>query len=295
MASLPQLFDLTGRTAVVTGGAGALGTAISVALAEAGAAVAVVDLRIENATRVADSINATGGRAVGYSGDLSKAAGVAEVFGSIDAEFGRIDILVNAISAPVNRFQPEEFPLDEWQTMLDSNLTSYFLCAQAAGHIMMRGERGGSIVNFGSIAGVSALGRGNLAYAVAKGGVMQFTRELAYAWADRNIRVNTILPCQFRQPDVVGSTCRPGTHAGRREGTFRHSTWSDGRSERDRRACVVPRQRRLIDGDRCCIARRRRQPRDESWRQPRVVERQPRVVERQPRVVERQPRVVARR
>jgi NAD(P)-dependent dehydrogenase (short-subunit alcohol dehydrogenase family) len=197
VASLPQLFDLTGRTAVVTGGAGALGTAISVALAEAGAAVAVVDLRIENATRVADSINAAGGRAVGYSGDLSQAAAVGDVFGNIDAEFGRVDILINAISAPVNRFHPEEFPLGEWQTMLDSNLTSYFLCAQAAGRIMMRGGNGGSIVNFGSIAGVSALGRGNLAYAVAKGGVMQFTRELAYAWADRNIRVNTLLPCQF--------------------------------------------------------------------------------------------------
>jgi 2-dehydro-3-deoxy-D-gluconate 5-dehydrogenase len=197
VASLPQLFDLTGRTAVVTGGAGALGTAISVALAEAGASVAVVDLHIENATGVAASINATGGRAVGYSGDLSHSADVADVFGSIDTEFGRIDVLVNAISAPVNRFHPEDFPLDEWQTMLDSNLTSYFLCAQAAGRIMMREGNGGSIVNFGSIAGVSALGRGNLAYAVAKGGVMQFTRELAYAWADRNIRVNTVLPCQF--------------------------------------------------------------------------------------------------
>jgi 2-deoxy-D-gluconate 3-dehydrogenase len=159
-----------------------------------------VDLRIENANRVADSINATGGRAVGYSGDLSKAAAVADVFGNIDAEFARIDILINAISAPVNRFHPEDFALDEWQTMLDSNLTSYFLCAQAAARIMMRagnGRNGGSIVNFGSIAGVSALGRGNLAYAVAKGGVMQLTRELAYAWANRNIRVNTVLPCQF--------------------------------------------------------------------------------------------------
>jgi NAD(P)-dependent dehydrogenase (short-subunit alcohol dehydrogenase family) len=174
-----------------------LGSAISVALAEAGAAVAVVDLHIEHATRVADSINAQGGRAVGYAGDLSQASVVANVFASIDSEFGRIDILVNAISGPVNRFQPEDFPLDEWQTMLDSNLTSYFLCAQAAARVMIRAGNGGSIVNFGSIASVSALGRGNLAYSVAKGGVVQFTRELALAWADRNIRVNSVLPCQF--------------------------------------------------------------------------------------------------
>jgi NAD(P)-dependent dehydrogenase (short-subunit alcohol dehydrogenase family) len=195
--ALPQLFDLTGRTAVVTGGGGALGTAISQGLAAAGAAVAVVDLRIANAERVARSIVDADGQSTAYAADLSNPADVHDVFASIDAHYGRIDVLVNAISAPVNRFQPEDFPLDEWKTMLDSNLTSYFLCAQATARIMIREGRGGSIVNFGSIASVSALGRGNLAYSVAKGGVVQFTREIAFAWAGHHIRVNSVLPCQF--------------------------------------------------------------------------------------------------
>jgi NAD(P)-dependent dehydrogenase (short-subunit alcohol dehydrogenase family) len=81
--------------------------------------------------------------------------------------------------------------------MLDSNLTSYFLCSQAAARRMIAAGRGGSIINFSSIAGASALGRGSLAYSTAKGGVIQLTRELAYAWAQHNIRVNAILPSQF--------------------------------------------------------------------------------------------------
>jgi NAD(P)-dependent dehydrogenase (short-subunit alcohol dehydrogenase family) len=195
--SLPNLFDLTGRTAVVTGGAGALGTSISEGLAAAGASVAVVDLRLDNAERVANSIAAAGGQSTAYAADLSDSDDVDRVFAGIDGRYGRIDVLVNAISAPVNRYQPEDFPIDEWKVMLDSNLTSYFLCSRVTARIMIREGRGGSIVNFGSIASVSALGRGNLAYSVAKGGVIQFTRETAFAWAPHNIRVNSVLPCQF--------------------------------------------------------------------------------------------------
>jgi NAD(P)-dependent dehydrogenase (short-subunit alcohol dehydrogenase family) len=207
--TLPNLFDLSGRTAVVTGGAGALGTAISIGLAEAGAAVAVIDLRLDRAEQVAAAISAEGGRATAYARDLSTAAEVESVFDEIDAQYGRIDVLVNAISAPVVRYQPEDLPVDEWQSMLGANLTSFFLCARAAARVMMREGRGGSIVNFGSIASVSALGRGNIAYSVAKGGVVQLTREIAYAWADRNIRVNSVLPCQFVNEMWSGALTEP--------------------------------------------------------------------------------------
>jgi NAD(P)-dependent dehydrogenase (short-subunit alcohol dehydrogenase family) len=195
--TLPPLFDLTGRTAVVTGGGGALGTAICTGLAEAGANVAVLDLRLEPAQQVAMSICEAGGRAVGYGGDVSQPAVVDALFAAVDQEFGRLDVLVNAVSAAVPRYQPEDFPYTEWQDMLESNLTSFFLCSKAAARLMIRDGRGGSIINFGSIAGVSALGRGNLAYSVAKGGIAQLTRETAYSWANRNIRVNSVLPCQF--------------------------------------------------------------------------------------------------
>jgi NAD(P)-dependent dehydrogenase (short-subunit alcohol dehydrogenase family) len=87
---------------------------------------------------------------------LSKPERVEEVFVAIDSEYGRIDVLVNAISAPVLRHQPEDFPFAALQTMIESNLTSFFLCSQAAARVMIREGRGGSIINFGSIASSTA-------------------------------------------------------------------------------------------------------------------------------------------
>jgi len=197
VADLPALFDLSGQTAVVTGGGGALGSVVARGLANAGAAVVVVDLRPANAEQVADSITEAGGRAAGFGADLSSEAAVDEVFAQVDAAFGPVGILVNAISAPVDRYRAEEFPLDKWNQMLAVSLTSYFLCSRAAARRMIAAGRGGSIVNFASIAGLSAVGRGNLAYSAAKGGVVQLTREHAYVWAPHGIRVNAVLPCQF--------------------------------------------------------------------------------------------------
>jgi NAD(P)-dependent dehydrogenase (short-subunit alcohol dehydrogenase family) len=205
MPGLPALFDLSGRVAVVTGGGGALGTVVAGALAEAGASVAVVDLSEATAAKAAASLaEAIAGqgelgatRAIGVGADLSTEEGVEGAFAAIDQAFGRVDILVNAISAAIDRHGPEEFPLHTWDAMLAANLTSYFLCSRAAAQRMIPAGRGGSIVNFGSIAGANALGRGGLAYGVAKGGVAQLTRETAYAWAPHGIRVNAVLPCQF--------------------------------------------------------------------------------------------------
>ena len=210
MPALPALFDLSGRVAVVTGGGGALGRVVAGALAGAGASVAVVDLSEDTAAKVAASLTGadagTGARAgtgagaptaIGLGADLSTEDGVESAFAAVDRAFGRLDILVNSISAAIDRHDPEEFPLPTWEAMLASNLTSYFLCSRAAAQRMIPAGRGGSIVNFGSIAGSSVLGRGGLAYGVAKGGVAQLTKETAYAWAPHGIRVNAVLPCQF--------------------------------------------------------------------------------------------------
>ncbi len=197
MADLPALFGMSGQTAVVTGGGGALGAIVAEGLAAAGASVVVVDLRQPNAERVSQAIVAAGGRAVGLAADLSSEADVGRVFAEVDATFGRVDVLVNAVSAPVDRFAAEDFPLETWNHMLAVNLTSYFLCSRAAATRMIAAGRGGSIVNFASIAGLTAMGRGNLAYSAAKGGVVQLTREHAYVWAQHGIRVNAVLPCQF--------------------------------------------------------------------------------------------------
>jgi NAD(P)-dependent dehydrogenase (short-subunit alcohol dehydrogenase family) len=205
VVALPALFDLTGRTAVVTGGGGALGSVIAAAFAEAGAALAVVDVREASAEAVAAPIRSAGGRAIGLGADLTTEAAVDEVFRRVDEAFGRADILVNAVSAAVDRFPAEDFPLEAWDTMLAANLTSFFLCSRAAARRMIAAGRGGSIINFSSIAGVSALGRGGMAYGVAKGGVSQLTRETAYAWAQYGIRVNSILPCQFQNAWWTGN------------------------------------------------------------------------------------------
>lgn len=197
VSGLPALFDLSGRVAVVTGGGGALGAVVARALAGAGAAVAVIDLRSEGATQVTDLITADGGRCVAIGADLSSESGVDRGFDVVQATLGPADILVNAVSAPVDRYVPEDFPLDAWDRMMAANLTGVFLCSRAAGRQMIAAGRGGSIINFSSTAGASALGRGSLAYSAAKGGVIQLTRESAYAWADKGIRVNAILPCQF--------------------------------------------------------------------------------------------------
>src|SRR5579859_823472 len=210
MPGLPALFDLSGRVAVVTGGGGALGRVAAGALAGAGASVAVVDLSEASAAKVAAGLSAASAaevaaglsqssavRAIGLGADLSSEEAVERAFAAVDEAFGRVDILVNSISAAIDRHDPDEFPLATWEAMLASNLTSYFLCSRAAAQRMIPAGRGGSIVNFGSIAGSSVLGRGGMAYGVAKGGVAQLTRETAYAWAPHGIRVNAVLPCQF--------------------------------------------------------------------------------------------------
>ena len=191
------LFDLTDRVAVVTGAGGSLGHAIAVGLAEAGATLAVLDVQPDALEATAEAVRAAGRPVLALPTDVASEEGVEAAFAAIDTTFGRIDILVNNAAAPVERVVPEAFPLDAWNRSLVVNLTGYFLCARAAGARMVPAGRGGSIINMSSIAGSSALGRGNFAYSVSKGGVNQLTRELAVEWARHGIRVNAIQPVQF--------------------------------------------------------------------------------------------------
>lgn len=192
-----KLFDLTGRTAIVTGGAGSLGSAVSKGLAAAGAKVAVADLHRENTDRVRDEIARAGGHAMGIACDSTREADVISLFDTVEAKLGPVDILVNAVACPIPRHQPQDVTLEAFQALQDGILNCFFLTCREAGRRMIAAKRPGSIVNFGSIAGENALGRGAMPYGVAKAGVGQLTRELAFAWARHGIRVNAILPCQF--------------------------------------------------------------------------------------------------
>lgn len=196
-----SIFDLSNRVAVVTGGASGLGQAMAVGLARFGADVVPVDINDAGLAQTVQRITEHGRKGLGVHCDVSKPEEVAALFRQVDNKFGRVDIHINAAFTP-SRSRPEDLALDVWEKVLQVNLTGYFLCAQQAGRRMIQQGWGGSIINISSIGGALALGRGNFAYSVSKGAIIQMTRELALEWATHKIRVNALLPCQFRTPPL---------------------------------------------------------------------------------------------
>ena len=197
-----NLFDLHGKVAVVTGASanGGIGHALAVGFAQHGADVIVADIDAAGATTTAEEIQALGRRTLAVHCDISQPAAVERLFAQVDETFGHLDILVNVPYVFPSRVHPDELSLEAWHKTLDVNLTGYFLCTQQALRRFLQQGAGGSILNIGSIAGVSALGRGNFPYSVSKAGVAQMTKELAVEYAGQGIRVNAILPAQVSTP-----------------------------------------------------------------------------------------------
>lgn len=194
---LAEWFGLEDRVAIVTGGGanGGIGHAVALALAHAGAHVLVSDVDAEGAADTAREIVRLGRRGLGVRADLGQPDDVLAMMDAADREFGRVDILVNNVGIG-HRARPEALALEDWRRVVAVNLDGTFLATREAGRRMIARGAGGSIVSISSIAGSSALGRGNFVYSVTKAGIIQLTRELAVEWAPHRIRVNAIQPAQ---------------------------------------------------------------------------------------------------
>ena len=195
-----DIFDLSGRVAMVSGAASGMGKATALAVASAGADVVLADIDVSGATATASEIEALGQRAVAVECDISDPDQIQSMFSRVDDEFGRIDFLAN-IAGEAIRKKPEDIELAEVEWTWRNIVYGRFCMCQEAGRRMLQQGRG-SIVNLGSIAGVSALGRGHIAYSMAMGAVIQMTRELSTEWSGRGVRVNSILPAQVLNPGL---------------------------------------------------------------------------------------------
>ena len=186
-----ELFDLSDRIAIVTGGNGGIGLGMARGLAQAGAAVVVAGRNAEKNAAAVKELEAAGAHAFAVEVDVTDEASCKAMVRAAVDRFGRLDILVNNAGTNIRK-QPEEYALAEWRTVLDTNLTSAFLCSQAA-YPEMKRAGGGKIIMIGSM--MSIFGASfTSAYAASKGGIVQFARALATAWAKDNIQVNTVLP-----------------------------------------------------------------------------------------------------
>ena len=205
--NVKQLFDLTGRVAIVTGGSIGLGRQMAEGLAEMGAHLVLCARKEERCRKAAEEFQQLGVKAIALACDVKSSASVQQMVNASLSQFGRIDVLIN--NAGISWGTPtEEMRLEDWNKVIETNLTGTFLCSQAVGKVMIQQSTGGNsragnshgkIINIASVAGLGgappelpAIG-----YHASKGGVIAFTKDLACKWAAHNIQVNAIAPGWF--------------------------------------------------------------------------------------------------
>ena len=189
---MTDLFDLSGKVAIVVGGHGGIGRAQALGLADAGADVVVSSRSMEKLAEVAKEIEEKGRKSVAITADITREKPVQDMVHRVLKEFRKIDILVNAAGLAIRK-PAVDFPIDEWQQVQDVNSRGTFICCKIVGKIMTE-QKSGRIINVSSVRGRYGLPSDYAAYCPSKGAVDTLTRTLACEWAKHNVLVNAVAP-----------------------------------------------------------------------------------------------------
>jgi 2-deoxy-D-gluconate 3-dehydrogenase len=184
------MFDQAGKVAVVTGGNGGIGLGMARGIAQCGALVVIAGRNAEKSREAAHELRKEGCKADAIEADVTDEGEVQRLVEETDKRHGRLDILVNNAGTTVRK-RPQELELHEWRYVMDTNLTSAFLCSKAAYPLLKR--EGGKVINVGSMMSIFGAPYAS-AYGASKGGIVQLTRSLATAWAADDIQCNAVLP-----------------------------------------------------------------------------------------------------
>lgn len=207
---MTTMFDLMGKVALVTGGNGGIGLGMAQGLAKAGARVIVAARNAQKSAAAVEALKASGSDSFALEADVSDEASVQKLFDEAAARCGRIDILINNAGTTVRK-PVDQLALAEWHQVMDTNLTSAFLCSRAA-HAHLKAAGGGKIINIGSMMSIFGAPYAP-AYAASKAGIVQLTKSTALSWAPDNIQVNAILPGWFETELTDGARSQiPGLY-----------------------------------------------------------------------------------
>jgi NAD(P)-dependent dehydrogenase (short-subunit alcohol dehydrogenase family) len=197
-----ELFDLSGRKALVTGGGRGIGRVLALGLADAGCDISILDINVENANKVVDEIKNLGRKAVAFQTDVTNKAAVDAGFAGSAKHLGGLDICLNVAGVCIHE-PAEDTPEKDFDFVVDTNLKGVFFCCQAAAKLMMP-QKKGSIINIASMSGTAVnVPQKQAHYNSSKAGVIQLTKSLAIEWAAYGIRVNSISP-GYTRTELVG-------------------------------------------------------------------------------------------